>query len=551
MAHIASLAFFGIRRLNVFKIKPRETFLDWRTRENTYFFGDVNIFIGANGGGKSTVIDLVDSVRNPLRLVTLPRENQRRDSLSAFKFVFSDSSVMLCQTAPNEIKGTPRAKNIQSESTDGLDIQHINVTCISREGVSYSLGRNISKVNVDPEYESELRDIQCGIDLNINYWSESHRVEVDSLCRILNRAAPHLPGVLSLSSFDSDDSFASGLEYKRRNPFRPHDSDRVAVWLSDDSRQSNHIHIASLPAGWRRLASIIDWLENCKRGSVCLIEEPETHLHPTLQRHLAHEIDCYVKDRGLQIFIATHSTVFQQMAIWKNSSRIFDADSQRLVEYSDALGLLDRLGIKASDVSQSNGVIWVEGASDRLYIKHWLELWCKVRKVSPPVENVDYSFCFYGGSLLSHFSLEEQNGFVKMLGLNRNCAIVIDQDFDFEEKNGSLFCKSLNSAKSRILEEFSRRRGAFVWVTEGYTIECYLPSDFFAKNFIVDERNAVRAKSQKVNIANKYIENFDEFESCSSSLKLGAHMERLFFTIQNWNHVAGESMDMSCKFLEQ
>lgn len=551
MAHIKRLAFCGIRRLNVFRATSEDAFVEWRNHKDGYVFGKVNIFIGANGGGKTTVIDLLHSLRSPVNLVQLPRENKKWNSLSAFEVVFSDLSRFIGQSAPNEMKNYPRAINIQSESISGLDIQFLNVVYLTGEGERYSFARNISKLDLGAETGEEIGDVLSRVDVEVNYWSQPHNVDISSLCTILNRAAPYLPGILShaTSAVDDPDFPDAAPDPRMRNPFRPHDDRRVAVWLSDDLSQTNHIHIDSLPAGWRRLASIVNWLANCARGSVCLIEEPETHLHPTLQRHLAHEIDCYVRQRGLQVFIATHSTVFQQMNIWKNSSRIFAAEADRLVEYSDSLGMLDRLGIKASDISQSNGVIWVEGASDRLYIKHWLELWCRKRRVLPPLENVEYSFCFYGGSSLSHFTARETKGFVEMLKINRNFAIVVDNDLDFAPgPDGTLTCLRPASAKGRILDEIPKRPGALAWVTEAYTIENYLPAHFFAEHFSVDGEGRTSTTRQKVNIAKKHVKQFESFDTCTSSAHLERHMAELFAAIRIWNHQPGESLDRSCVF---
>ena len=49
-----------------------------------------------------------------------------------------------------------------------------------------------------------------------------------------------------------------------------------------------------------------------------------------------------------------------------------------IINVSDNLqknNVLNDLGIKASDLLQSNGIIWVEGPSDMIYMNKWIELW--------------------------------------------------------------------------------------------------------------------------------------------------------------------------------
>lgn len=50
-----------------------------------------------------------------------------------------------------------------------------------------------------------------------------------------------------------------------------------------------------------------------------------------------------------------------------------------------------RIGVKASDLLQSNCVIWVEGPSDRIYIKKWIELFDGHNLE----EGLDYQFIYY------------------------------------------------------------------------------------------------------------------------------------------------------------
>lgn len=61
----------------------------------------------------------------------------------------------------------------------------------------------------------------------------------------------------------------------------------------------------------------------------------------------------------------------------------------------DNYAILDDLDVRASDLLQSNGIIWVEGPSDRVYIKHWLHQFCQCSFK----EGSDYQFLYYGGRL--------------------------------------------------------------------------------------------------------------------------------------------------------
>lgn len=136
----------------------------------------------------------------------------------------------------------------------------------------------------------------------------------------------------------------------------------------------------------------------------------------------------------------------------------------------ERFGICVDLGYKASDLLQANAVVWVEGPSDRIYLKYWI-----ASLDEELVESIHYSIMFYGGRLLSHLSGddmesdEEVEQFVNLVALNRNSAIVIDSD----RRSAS---DPLNQTKSRIIEEFSRSRGP-AWVTAGREIENYIPHE--------------------------------------------------------------------------
>ncbi len=98
-----------------------------------------------------------------------------------------------------------------------------------------------------------------------------------------------------------------------------------------------------------------------------------------------------------------------------------------VITYCDECSVLDDLGIRASDILQSNGIIWVEGPSDRIYLKHWIDLYSE----RGFLEGTHYQCVFYGGKLLAHLNAKKgtsQEDGVDILKANRNLAILIDSD---------------------------------------------------------------------------------------------------------------------------
>lgn len=215
-----------------------------------------------------------------------------------------------------------------------------------------------------------------------------------------------------------------------------------------------------------------------KRQFVFAFEELENNLHPALLRRLFTYIADFVEREECMLFLTTHSNVALDFFGPRDDTQIIhvthdgeSAYTKTVAAHFDHVGLLTELGSRPSDLLQANGVVWLEGPSDRIYFNRFIELYSagKLR------EGRDYQCAFYGGSNLANstFSAPEDSDetFANLLRLNQNIAVVCDGDRTAASGGGS----RIKGRVQRVKQEVEKIPAAFLWITDAKEIENYIP----------------------------------------------------------------------------
>ena len=183
-------------------------------------------------------------------------------------------------------------------------------------------------------------------------------------------------------------------------------------------------------------------------GRLFFIEEPEIYLHPGMQRVF---LDVLSKEFPQhQFFLTTHSNHFLELtndysevsvfSMRRKAGQVEGDEVEPVFEIqnvsNDSFHPLEILGVRNASVFLSNCAIWVEGITDRKYLRHYLELYQKSRqnreeKFRWMRLDFEYSIIEYSGSNITHWSFldsPENQDTIDFKRISNNVFLIADKD---------------------------------------------------------------------------------------------------------------------------
>lgn len=327
-------------------------------------------------------------------------------------------------------------------------------------------------------------------------------------------------------------------DFIRFNFFDGKKIDIVAEFDKDESLKGNNnleiisVHVEGeketrslyeLGDGIQALIILMYKIFMAEDNSFIYIDEPELNLHPGMQRLFLEQITNNedLKKKNLRYIITTHSNHFLDLTIEKDNVSIYSF-SPRSNELNDKQfiiknvnggdnSLLKELGVNNSSVFMANCSIWVEGISDRNYIKSFLKSYTsyllkndKKRYVNIK-EDIDFAFFEYSGSNIDHYFFDNEMEKdevelvlqdIRALSLSNRIFLLADSDNETIKKS-SVKKRRLQALESAKEENFYPK---IIWDVR--EIENLLTNDIW-KTVLINFCNENLLKENKIEIEEK------------------------------------------------
>lgn len=256
---------------------------------------------------------------------------------------------------------------------------------------------------------------------------------------------------------------------KDHNLSGKNDSEFISIHIEDEMIESRKLY--ELGDGIQAIIILMYKIFMAENNSFVFIDEPELNLHPGMQRLFLDQLSSNkdLLDKNLTYFISTHSNHFLDLTLEKDHISIYSFSYRSIENDINTFNIrnvnsgdntvLKNLGVNNSSVFLANCSIWVEGISDRNYIKAFLKSY--INSLGKPgkrlKEDIDYAFFEYAGSNIEHYFFDdivnadkkEIISNINSLALNNRIFLLADSDNAAKTTKKGKRLKELNEVESK------------------------------------------------------------------------------------------------------
>lgn len=522
----------------------------------------INVFIGKNNSGKSNILRFIKRVQqvamNVDRTFFQTDYHKRNQQAPSIILRFNEKDMIeKGDPANDEFEASVNLYTIEIDYDDSFLRKYNNKALLKMQSqysgngdealiklIKTGIDRKIrhsfdqfKKVEYIPQFRQIIEAEKYEKDENLLKSDFNGNDVVERMFKMQN---PDIGEEAHRIKFDNIQKFVRELLKNDQLTIQvPNTKDKIIIEMNGE-----RLPLSQLGTGIHQLVILCCALEIFTDTIFC-IEEPEIHLHPELQRKF---LDLLKRTQN-RYFITTHSNVFLD---YDDNVSIYhvthDGEKSKVTNINNSKhnhDILDDLGYKNSDILQANGIIWVEGPSDRVFLNHWLHL-----KRPDLIEGLHYSILFYGGRLLSNLSYSPDfldKTLIPLLKINRNAYVIIDKD-------GKKITDKLNATKTRIKNEIGDHK---CWITKGREIENYLSESTIKKwlkektkkelHFEYSHQEKLENSIKAANISgveikyetnkNAFSKELVEYIECADfkTLDLEAKIDEIIDWIDKWN----------------
>lgn len=320
--------------------------------------GAVNAFVGKNNSGKSTILHAIDMAGLALSTGNWGVFQPKREIKDLFRDV-GDFSISVVYSDDTELTvGTTEKYGPRFSPQNPNENQKFQSILVWPD---ISLGLKPRQHRTPKQVMQYIKDRRFtevdGLDIlfAIQYYAsrEERGLTPSDYDNIIEEVKSYFPDIEQVTSNRTDQDIAT-LTYKEFG---------------------EELDILYSGSGLKHFVDVL--IKTTISGAdIVLLDEPEASLHPDLQRQFIEYLNRMTREKGVQLFMATHSPVLLNYADTVTYYRVTNTQGTRSIVpvKSDAIHtLLSDMGLRPSDVLNQDMCLLVEGPSDVVFWEHVLE----------------------------------------------------------------------------------------------------------------------------------------------------------------------------------